>query len=705
MSGMERSRQELNTTTSASDGVPIRTPTPSTPDKASLRVSSAKMESRRSSALPSSPSASDRAPHPNGGSEEAPRWFFEKRGRLGGASGETVPNAVAASGLGLEDLLVREAIQNSCDAAVPVAGTGGEREEVRVVFRKRTLREAALDRLVQGLQLDELQRRAWSIDGALSEDYDRWLDDLRELPILFIEDYGTTGLGGRLDRPDEDSDFAKFVYDFGFQGKARAKDTGGGSYGLGKGAHARASLLRCFFIHTVIQPFERQGELPLEGHIGENQWSRFQGVCHFPLHETDGRLWTGRGFFGHALTDRADPLANEAAQSLAERFAFPARKDVDRGTTIAILGCTASPSELQRAVEDWWWPRLFQHTLEVELIDEDVDESLITHPRPLRRAEIVPFIRCFDAASGDFFRNSKELSSPELKPIIHATPDLDQRSSSNTSTVPAGRLAMTQLPPNIRDEDARCARFIDAMALIRGSRMVVAYRRVGSRGLPVAATYVASEALDHTLMLSEPITHHDWHPSSARLSDAGRESVSSLLKRLDRHVRRYQTSLLPSLDNAPERAIALERSLGFLLGGGGSCIDALPSQARASGKASKGQPIHIRFQPNNPIALTDGSFVTDGEILIDWMGTADARKDVRLTLQAASIGNDRLVRMDSIAVTVLGDECSETSITSRTSVLDITLCAGHTQSIPVRIGPHPYGVRLRLFTGGEEIAA
>jgi hypothetical protein len=105
---------------------------------------------------------------------------------LGGASGETVPNAVAASGLGLEDLLVREAIQNSCDAAVPVAGTGGEREEVRVVLRKRTLRAGALDQLVEGLQLEELQRRAWCIDGALSEDYDRWLDDLRELPILFI---------------------------------------------------------------------------------------------------------------------------------------------------------------------------------------------------------------------------------------------------------------------------------------------------------------------------------------------------------------------------------------------------------------------------------------------------------------------------------------------------------------------------------------
>lgn len=662
------------------------------------------MEPSRTSALPS-PSASEQAPHPGLGSEDPPRWFFEKRGRLGGASGETVTNAVAASGLGLEDLLVREAIQNSCDAAVPVTCVGGEREEVRVVFRKRTLRAGALDRLVEGLRLDELQRRAWAVEGALADAYDRFFDDLRELPVLFIEDYGTTGLGGRLDRPDEDSDFAKFVYDFGFQGKAFAKETGGGSYGLGKGAHARASELRCFFIHTVIQPFERQCELPLDGQIGENQWSRFQGVCHFPLHETDSCLWTGRGFFGHALSDHADPLANKVAQSMAERFAFPVRGVQDRGTTIAVLGCTASLGELQRAVEDWWWPRLFQHTLEVELIDEDLGENLLTHPRPLRRPELVPFIRCFDAASGDFFRNSKELSSPGLKPILLTKPNRGDGTSRNPSSIPAGRLVMTKLPQYNRDENVLKDPFIDAIALIRGSRMVVAYRKIGSRGIPVAATYVASEAIDHALMLSEPITHHDWDPSSARLSEIEQAAVSSLLKRLDRHVRRYQTSLLPSADNSPKRAFALERSLGFLLGGGSISLDASSAQSRAGAKATKALPIQIRFQANHPQVLSDGSIVTDGELLIDWMGTVGARKDVRLTLHAASIGNDRLVRMDAITVIVRKDESSESPTSSRNSVIDLTLRAGHTQSIPVRIGPHPEGVRLRLFTDGEELVA
>jgi len=662
------------------------------------------MKAPPSTAL-SSPSSSKPALHQDDGSEDAPCWFFEKRGRLGGASGETVPNAVAASGLGLEDLLVREAIQNSCDAAVPVTSGGGEREEVRVVFRKRTLREGALDRLVEGLRLDELQKRAWAVDGALADSYDRFFDDLRELPVLFIEDYGTTGLGGRLDRPDEDSDFAKFVYDFGFQGKAFAKETAGGSYGLGKGAHARASELRCFFIHTVIQPFERQFELPLDGQIGENQWSRFQGVCHFPLHEIDSRLWTGRGFYGHALSDRADPLANNVAQSMAERFAFPVRGVQDRGTTIAILGCTASLGELQRAVEDWWWPRLFQHTLEVELIDEDLGDNLKTHPRPLRRPELFPFIRCFDAASGDFFRNTKELSSPSLKPILQVNPKRDEYPSNNPSSIPAGRLVMTQLQPTIREEIPFSDHFIDSIALIRGSRMVIAYRKIGTRGLPVAATYIASEVLDHTLMLSEPITHHDWDPLSGRLSEVEQASVSSLLKRLDRHVRRYQASQLPSADISTQRAVVLERSLGFLLGGGGNTVDASLSQTRSSGKATIAQPIHIRFHANDPRVLSDGTIVTDGELLIDWMGSVGGRKDVRLTLHAASVGNDRLVRMGPITVTVGRNVSPTCEALSSTTAIDITLHAGHTQSIPVRIGPHPEGVRLRLFTDGEEIAA
>jgi hypothetical protein len=632
-------------------------------------------------------------------------WFFERRGRLGGASGETVPNAVAASGLGLEDLLVREAIQNSCDAAVPIAGVGGEREEVRVVFQKRTLRGDALDRLVEGLRLDELHRRACWVEGALADAYDRLLDDLRELPILFIADYGTRGLGGRLDRPDEDSDFAKFVYDFGFQGKANAKATSGGSYGLGKGAHARASLLRSFFIHTVIEPFELQRELPLDGHIGENQWSRFQGVCHFPLHKNGCTLWTGRGFFGSAQSDHADPLANETAQAFAQRFEFPSRGVAERGTTIAILGCPASIGELQRAVEDWWWPRLFQHTLEVELIDEDTDADLIVHPRPLRRAELVPFIRCFDAASGDFFRNSTDLCSPDLKPVVKENQVRSGSARTSPATLPSGRLVMTQIALTLREQEAANARFIDSIALIRSSRMVIAYRGLGSRGLPVAATYVASDALDQLLMLSEPITHHDWDPCSARLSDGGRETVSTLLKRLERHVRRYQTSLLQAVETGTDRALALERSLGFLLNGGRSSSEAVAHQARSSGKALKGPPINIRFQASSPKRLGDGSFVTDGDLLINWMGSVGSSKDLKLTLQAASLGNDRLVPMDALCVKVMGADNADRPAPHETAVVHISLRAGDMQSLPIRIGPHPQGVRLRLFTNGEELAS
>lgn len=683
--------------------MPIQTPSPSSRDVAFLHDSSVKMEPSRSPALPSQ-AATDQEPDKTLGSKPLSRWFFEKRGRLGGASGETVLNTVAASCLEIEDLLVREAIQNSCDAAVPVSGGGGEREEVKVVFRKKILREDALDRLVDGLGLDELQRRAWDINGSLSDAYDRMLDDLREIPILFIEDYGTSGLGGRLDRPDHDSDFAKFVYDFGFQGKAYGKSTGGGSYGLGKGAHARASELRCFFIHTVIQPFKRQCELPLDGQIGENQWARFQGVCHFPLHETDGCIWTGRGFFGNRMIDRADPLANEDAQSIAERFSFPARGIEERGTTIAILGCNASLDQLCRAVEDWWWPRLFQHTLEVELIDEDLGDEYKIHPRPLRRPELIPFIRCFDAASGDFFRNSKDLSSPSLKPVLLEEPKKQAGKKRNPSSVPAGNMVMTQLPSNIRDDSASTPHFIDSIALIRGSRMVVSYRMIGARGLPVAATYVASEALDHTLMLSEPVTHHDWDPTSARLSEVEQASVASLLRRLERHVRRYQKSLLPSYGLSNDRALALERSLGYVLGGGGLLADCVPSQSKSTRKLVKSQSIQIRFQSDCPHYLPDGFIVTDGRLYIDWMGTVGGLKNIRLTLHAASIGNDRLVRMDSIAVTVRTDKILSTSDSTKATTIDITLKAGQTESIPVRIGPHPEGVRLRLFSEGEEIS-
>src|SRR5450759_3547903 len=68
-----------------------------------------------------------------------------------------------------------------------------------------------------------------------------------------------------------------------------------------------------------------------------------------------------------------------------------------------------------RGVEDWWWPRMIENRLDVEICDANGTPHL---PRPKKREELKPFIEAFDIArtraepkSGTqkFFRPNTEL--------------------------------------------------------------------------------------------------------------------------------------------------------------------------------------------------------------------------------------------------------------------------------------------------------
>ena len=101
--------------------------------------------------------------------------------------------------------------------------------------------------------------------------------------------------------------------------------------------------------------------------------------------------------------------------------------------------------------------------------------------------------------------------------------------------------------------------------------------------------------------------------------------------------------------------------------------------------------------------MADGSCVTYGDLIFKWLGIADDLKQIRIIMQAASVASDRLVRMDAIPVVVWREDSTDHINSRMTADLNINLKAGQNQLIRIRIGPHPTGVRLRLFTSGEEI--
>src|SRR5687767_8620818 len=126
-------------------------------------------------------------------------WVFERLTRDGGASGEAVPNAVEAGGWASpEELLVREAIQNSVDAWRPGP------EPVKVSFRLEQHTGHDKVSLLSHISLDPFIHRVGSFQEKLPPGnvVEKSADPSAPLHLLYIDDFNTQGLGGGLEDPE-----------------------------------------------------------------------------------------------------------------------------------------------------------------------------------------------------------------------------------------------------------------------------------------------------------------------------------------------------------------------------------------------------------------------------------------------------------------------------------------------------------------------
>jgi hypothetical protein len=255
--------------------------------------------------------------------------------------------------LDLLRVLVREAIQNSCDAAKYHA------PQVRFRLRELTAVQAEFLDTCVFAEIPESGHSKEQFEAFKSREK-RW--------VLEICDFGTTGLTGpvRADRIPEDCDDTDFV-DFARNiGSRRNTHEGGGTYGYGKSSLYLASACSSILIDscTVYQ--------------GENV-RRILG-CHLgeAFESADGsgylKRYTGRHWWGVVADDGvADPVEGEAAVSIADRLGICPRSSNDIGTTIAILDpCFLQGEEPESAdviirliyesVLWFFWPRMMRTT-------------------------------------------------------------------------------------------------------------------------------------------------------------------------------------------------------------------------------------------------------------------------------------------------------------------------------------------------------
>ena len=189
----------------------------------------------------------------------------------------------------LNDALVREAIQNSLDAAA-----GDEPVTVRFAFHQRPAYggppSQAPQRWLEGLAPHLRAQHAGLSDvPSLEDDFD----------YILIEDYGTRGLQGDIRQYDDLDDGLQrndFYYFWRNVGRTRKGETDLGRWGLGKTVFQAASRINTFFGLTV---------------RADDRCVMLMGQSVLKIHKLDGRRFSPYGFFGLFEGDLPLPVEDE----------------------------------------------------------------------------------------------------------------------------------------------------------------------------------------------------------------------------------------------------------------------------------------------------------------------------------------------------------------------------------------------------------
>ncbi|MER8701347.1 hypothetical protein [Mesorhizobium sp. M1273] len=495
-----------------------------------------------------------------------PDWAFEANPRMGGAVGEAYTNTLASSGMHPEWVVAREAIQNSVDAR------DGEDRKVAVEFVSRALTGKAKSAFIKAAGLgaiagrsDRLGFREPNCIGSLS-------NPQAPLRLLFVNDHNTTGLAG--DPSSSDSKFYRFLLTLGDGGKEHSEHGTGGSYGYGKSVYSSNSGILTIFAYSRTK--DSAGE-PI---------SILFGCGYYRKHKHSERTFTGRAWFGHDKTPGLDaqpvvePLLGDEADEMAAALGFEQRDLDDLGTSVLIVDSLLNSQGILEGVEDWWWPRLISHKLDVKVIGED---GGVSYPRPRKRDQLRPFLEAFDIAAG-------------ISPTNNKT-HFQKTVGKNEGTMGLTVLEQTDDGDFVVGE-ARA----DAVALIRAPLMVVAYHRAWNVGSPtMAGAFIASDGIDDILRSAEPPAHDRWDPDARRLQDQTGEKkaiVSRVLSSIRRAVKNSQKTAIPPPPPRPKRLTLLERTLASFL---------TPSKKGTPPKHdASAAPIHLTYD-KEPRAEADGA--------------------------------------------------------------------------------------------------
>ncbi len=435
----------------------------------------------------------------------------EPYGRSGNI-GTNLRKLLGAPALDPLQTLLREAIQNSCDAAKLGAGP-----EILVRVRALTAEQIAVMRTIVLAELPEEDESHARLE--------RFRDGDEHL-VLEICDFNTTGLGGptRADRMPADTtrtDFIDFIRNIG---TPRDTENGGGTYGFGKVALYAASRANTILVDTwVAEESENQRRL-VGSHIGTS-FSQDEGGY---LRQYTGRHWWGRS---EGEDDFAEPLTGPDATGLADALGFPHRDESRTGTSIMILDF--EPGEEQRSVLGgrivesllWnFWPRMMQTVEDARRVTftVEVDGAPVEVPRP----EFFPPLDLFCKALADARRGEGQ----DCRSIGTERP---RRFLGNLALRRGGRGRRIPLVPN----ESLFPHTASHIAVMRPVELVVKYFQFeqipdGNKEWVGVFRADEDEEVERAFADAEPPAHDDWVPDNLPKGHISKTFVTKALKEI-----------------------------------------------------------------------------------------------------------------------------------------------------------------------------
>ncbi|CUJ83559.1 hypothetical protein RUE5091_00125 [Ruegeria denitrificans] len=505
----------------------------------------------------------------------------EPYGRTGNI-GANVRKLLGAPHLDPFQMMIRETLQNCCDAAKL-----GKGPEVFIRLRRlgpiaaNAMRERILFDLPKEPNSQVLLREFLAADAPV---------------VLEISDVNTTGLAGptRADRIPVDTKFTDFIDFLRNIGTPRDTEHGGGTYGFGKMSLYGASRCQTILVDTLAIEDGPPVRRLMGCHVGSS----------FDIRE-DGMMlrYTGRHWWGIPSDDgeTVEPLAGVDAEQLAYDLGFLGRDPLQTGTSIMVLdfdtggkSLKAFGGEIAETVLWNFWPRMMEDTPAGRrlTVHVEIDGETIELPKP----ENFPPLDLFCGA----MRRAREIEKEPSAEVFCMNP----RKKLGRLIVERGLCA-----PRMRlvDEDSLLPANCSHIAVMRPAELVVRYFKGDAfpdQRLEWAGVFVSDtdKEVERAFAHSEPPAHDDWVPENLQERNAKRYVNVALreIKRMAKEVAAVGESGLSGAKASPP----LARISGIL---GSALVGVNTGAARRTKKVNSvtrgGRPQRARALPATFIEL------------------------------------------------------------------------------------------------------